>query len=173
VGTILGGSGFTSRITERVRTDEWLAYSVGTAFPTSTRDIGLFRTTAQTKNKNVPRPVAAILEEMRRMQQQPVSQDELGRAKEVLSNSFVLRLSFRFEIVVQLMMLEFNGYHAGYLDSPPARYGGVTVADFQRIAREYPRPNAITIFIIGDPAKFESAMQIFGLVHRLTVDSPG
>jgi predicted Zn-dependent peptidase len=61
---ILGGSGFSSRIMERIRTEEGLAYSVGTMFPTSTRDISLFWATAQTKNENVPRAVGAILEEI-------------------------------------------------------------------------------------------------------------
>ena len=170
---ILGGSGFTSRIMERVRTEEGLAYSVGTAFPTSTRDISLFRATAQTKNENVSRAVTAILEEMRRIQQQPVSQDELDRAKEALVNSFVFRFTSRYGIVVQLMTLEFNGYPADYLDTLLDRYRSVTVVDVQRVAREYLHPDVITIFIIGDPAKFESAMQTFGPVHRLTVDSPG
>ena len=170
---ILGGSGFTSRIMERVRTEEGLAYSVGTAFPTSTRDISLFRATAQTKNENVPRTVTAILEEMVRIQQQPVSQVELDRAKEALVNSFVFRFTSRTGIVVQLMTLEFNAYPLDYLDTVLDRYRGVTVADVQRVAREYLHPNAATIFIIGDPAKFESAMQSFGPVHRLAVESPG
>jgi len=170
---ILGGSGFTSRIMERVRTEEGLAYSVGTAFPTGTRDISLFRATAQTKNENVPRAVAAILEEMRRIQQQPVSQDELDRAKEAIVDSFVFRFTSRFGIVVQLMTLEFDGYPADYLDTLLDRYRGVTVADVQRVARQYLHPDAATIFVIGDPAKFESAMETFGPMHRLTVESPG
>ena len=170
---ILGGSGFTSRIMERVRDEEGLAYSVGTAFPTSTRDISLFRATAQTKNENVPRAVTVILEEMRRIQEQPVPQDELNRAKEALVNSFVFRFTSRFGIVVQLMTLEFNGYPADYLDTLLDRYRGVTVADVQRVAREYLHPDAATILIIGDPDKFETAMQTFGPVHRLTVESPG
>jgi predicted Zn-dependent peptidase len=170
---ILGGSGFSSRIMERIRTEEGLAYSVGTMFPTSTRDISLFWATAQTKNENVPRAVAAILEEMRRIQRQPVSQDELDRAKEALVNSFVFRFTSRFGIVVQLMTQEFNGYPADYLDTLLDRYRAVTVADVQRVAGEYLHPDASTILIIGDPTQFESAMRTFGPVHRLPAESPG
>jgi zinc protease len=170
---ILGGSGFSSRIMDRIRTEEGLAYSVGTSFPTGTRDISLFRATAQTKNENVPRAVGAILEEMRRIQQQPVSQEELDRAKEAFVNSFVFRFTSRFGVVMQLMMLEFNGYPADYLDTLLDRYRAVTVADIQRVAREYLHPDASTILIIGDPTKFESAMRTFGPVHRLPVESPG
>jgi len=150
-----------------------LAYSVGTSFPTGTRDISLFRATAQTKNENVPRAVGAILEEMRRIQQQPVTQEELDRAKEAFVNSFVFRFTSRFGVVVQLMMLEFNGYPTDYLDTLLDRYRAVTVADVQRVARQYLHPDASTILIIGDPTKFEPAMRTFGPVHRLPEESPG
>jgi predicted Zn-dependent peptidase len=171
--SILGGGGFSSRIMERVRTEEGLAYSVGTTFPTSSRDISLFRATAQTKNENVPRAVSAILEEMVRIQQEPVSQEELDRAKEAIINSFVFRFTSRFGIVVQLMTLEFNGYPPDHLETLLDRYRAVTVADIQRVARQYLHPDATTIFVIGDPTKFESAMASFGPVHRLPVETPG
>ena len=74
---------------------------------------------------------------------------------------------------MQLMMLEFNGYPADYLDTLLDRYRAVTVADVQRVAREYLHPDASTILIIGDPTKFESGMRTFGPVHRLPVESPG
>jgi predicted Zn-dependent peptidase len=170
---ILGSSGFTSRIMERVRSEEGLAYSVGPSFPTTSRDLSLFRATAQTKNENVPRAVAAILEEMARIQQQPVSQAELDRAKEAIVNSFVFRFTSRFGTVVQLMTLEFNGYPLDYFETLLDRYRAVTVADIQRVATQYLRPDATTILIVGDATKFESAMGTFGPVHRLSVDTPG
>jgi zinc protease len=170
---ILGGGGLNSRIMDRIRTEEGLAYSVGTSFPTGTRDISLFRATAQTKNENVPRAVGAILEEMQGMQRQPVSQEELDRAKEAIINSFVFRFTSCFGVVRQLMVQEFNGYPADYLDTLLDRYRAVTVADVQRVAREYLHPDASTILIIGDPTQFESAMRTFGPVHRLEVESPG
>ncbi|MBI2164422.1 MAG: insulinase family protein [candidate division NC10 bacterium] len=170
---ILGGSGFTSRIMERVRSEEGLAYSVGTSFPTGTRDLSLFRATAQTKNENVPRAVAAILEEMVRIQRQPVSWEELDRAQEAIINSFVFRFTSRFGTVVQLLTLEFNGYPPDYFETLLDRYRAITVADIHRVAQQYLRPDAATILIVGDPSKFESAMAAFGPVHRLPVDTPG
>ncbi len=170
---ILGGSGFTSRIPDRVRTEEGLAYSVGTAFPTSSRDISLFRATLQTKNENVPRAVAVILEEMTRIQGQPVTLEELDRAKEAIFNSFVFRFTSRFVTVVQLVTLEFDGYPPDYFETLLDRYRAVTVADIQRVARQYLRPDAATILIVGDAPIFEPAMAAFGPVHRLAVDSSG
>jgi predicted Zn-dependent peptidase len=170
---ILGGSGFTSRIMERVRSEEGLAYSVGTSFPTTSRDISLFRATVQTKNENVPRAVSAILEEMTRIQREPVTPEELERAKEAIINSFVFRFTSRFGTVVQLLTLEFDGYPSDYYETLLDRYRSVTPADIQRVARQYLRPDASTIVVVGDATKFESAMASFGPVHRLSVEPPG
>lgn len=170
---ILGGSGFTSRIMERVRTEEGLAYSVGTTFPTNSRDVSLFRATLQTKNENVPRAVAAILEEMERIQREPVAPEELERAKEAIINSFVFRFSSRFGTVVQLLNLEFDGYPQDYLDTLLDRYRAVSIADVQRVARAYLHPDTTTIFVVGDATKFESAMTAFGPVHVVSVEPAG
>jgi predicted Zn-dependent peptidase len=170
---ILGASGFSSRITEHVRVREGLAYSVGTWFPTTSPELGLFRAIAQTKNENVPRTVAAILEEMVRMQQQPVSPEELEGAKEAIINSFLFRFTSRFGTVVQLLMVEFAGYPSDYFDTLLDRYRAVTAEDIRRVAAQYLRPDAATILVIGDPTKFESAMGSFGPVRSLAVETPG
>jgi predicted Zn-dependent peptidase len=164
---MLGGGGFTSRIMERVRTEEGLAYSVASSFPISTRDIGLFRVTVQTKNENVPRAVGAILEEMRRLQEHPVTPEELERAKDSLINSFVFRFSSRFSTVNQLLTLEVDDYPPDYYKTLLDRYRAVTVEDIQRVALRYLRPDATTVMAVGDVSKFESALEVFGPLHRL------
>ncbi len=45
---ILGGGGFSSRLTDRIRTEEGLAYSVFSVFPTGGRDVSVFRVSLQT-----------------------------------------------------------------------------------------------------------------------------
>ncbi len=164
---ILGGGGFTSRIMERVRTEEGLAYSVSSSFPTSTRDISLFRVTVQTKNENVPRAVGVILEEMRRLQEYPVTAEELRGAKDAFINSFVFRFSSRFRTVTQLLTLELDDYPPDYYETLLDRYRAVTVEDIRRVAGRYLRPDATTILTVGDVSKFEAAMKAFGPLHRL------
>jgi len=164
---ILGGGGFSSRIMERVRTDEGLAYSVASSFPTSSRDVSLFRVTVQTKNENVPRAVRAILEEIGRMQNQLVSPMELDGAKEAIVNSFVFRFTSRFSVVTQLLTLELDGYPPDYYDTLLDRYRAVTREDVQRVARQYLRPDAVSIVVVGNAAAFEPAMAAFGPVRHL------
>jgi predicted Zn-dependent peptidase len=166
---ILGGSGFTSRIMERVRTEEGLAYSVSSSFPTSSRDIGLFRVTVQTKNESVPRAVRMILDEMERMRDAPVTPGELAGAKDALINSFVFRFTSRFSTVTQLLTLEFDDYPPDYLESLLDRYRAVTREDVQRVARQYLRPDAATVLVVGGAAQGESGLAAFGPVHHLSL----
>jgi predicted Zn-dependent peptidase len=164
---ILGGGGFSSRIMERVRTDEGLAYSVASSFPTSSRDVSLFRVTVQTKNENVPRAVRVILDEMGRMQTQLVSPRELDGAKEAIANSFVFRFTSRFSVVTQLLTLELDGYPPDYYDTLLDRYRAVTREDVQRVARQYLRPDAVSILVVGNVTAVEPAMAAFGPVRQL------
>ena len=167
---ILGGSGFSSRIMDRVRTDEGLAYSVGTSFPTGWPVTGPFRATAQTKNENVSRAVTVILEEMERIRREPVSPAELTRALQAIENSYVFRFSSRYGTVVQLMRLEFDGEPADYYETLLDRYRAVTVADIQRVASTYLHPDAATIVVVGDASKFEAQLARFGPVDRIPPD---
>lgn len=169
---ILGGSGFTSRIMERVRTEEGLAYSVSSSFPTSSRDISLFRVTVQTKNDSVPRAVRMILDEMTRMRDEPVTPAELAGAKDALINSFVFRFTSRYSVVTQLLTLEFDDYPPDYLESLLDRYRAVTREDIQRVARQYLRPDAATTLVVGAVAQHEAGLAAFGPVRRVSLPGP-
>jgi predicted Zn-dependent peptidase len=123
--------------------------------------------TVQTKNENVPRAVGVILEEMRRLQEFPVTTEELLGAKDAFINSFVFRFSSRFRTVTQLLVLELDGYPPDYYETLLDRYRAVTAEDIRRVAGRYLHPDAATILTVGDIAKFESAMEAFGPLRHL------
>jgi zinc protease len=166
---ILGGGGFSSRIMDRVRSEEGLAYSVFSSFPVGTRDISLFRVTVQTKNENVPRAARTILDEMARMRESLVTPTELAGAQEAIINSFVFRFTSRFSVVTQLLTLEFDEFPPDYLDTLLDRYRAVTREDVQRVARQYLRPDDTTILVVGNTAPIEAALSALGPVTRLPV----
>ena len=71
MNSILGGGSFSSRITESVRSNEGLAYSARSAFPTGGREPDLFQATVQTKT-GIDRP--------RRRAPHPGAQEDAGRS---------------------------------------------------------------------------------------------
>ena len=64
---ILGGGGFTSRITRRVRSDEGLAYNTGSAFERPVLYPGTFRVWFQTKHETAAFGTRLITDEIQRI----------------------------------------------------------------------------------------------------------
>jgi zinc protease len=167
---ILGSSGFNSRLMDRLRTSEGMTYGAWSSFPTGGNVLGLFRAGLQTKNENVPRAVAGILEEMRRLQEEPVTATELDRAKDAIINSFVFRFTSRFGTVTRLLMLEVTGEPPDYYDTLLDRYRQLTPADLQRVARHHLHPDRSVVLVVGATEAFEAALAPFGPVQQIPLD---
>ncbi len=167
---ILGSSGFNSRLMDRLRTGEGMTYGAWSSFPTGGNVLGLFRAGLQTKNENVPRAVAGILEEMRRLQEERVPAAELDRAKEAIINSFVFRFTSRFGTVTRLLMLEVTGEAPDYYDTLLDRYRQVTPGDLQRVARQYLHPDQSIVLVVGAAGPIEAALSPFGPVRQIPLD---
>ncbi len=162
---ILGGNGFSSRLVERLRTREGLAYAVGSSFPTTNPSRSLFRVSVQTASPNALRAVQAIQEEMRRLQQEPVSRAELNSAKDFLVNNFAFRFSSRFATLQQLLSLEIQGRPVDDLETLMDRFRAVTAGDIQQAARNYLHPDELTIVVMGGPPELADQLRALGPVR--------
>lgn len=165
---LLGGGGFTSRITKRVRSAEGLAYSVGSRFGTDGRLPGLFRVVASTRTDATARAVSAILDEIKRLRDEPVPAPELEAAKEALVNSFLFWFADPTQTVRRLMSLEFEGLPPDYYQTLLDRYRVVTPEALQEVARRYLKPGDLAIVIVGDSKTLQGALSPFGTVKRLS-----
>ncbi len=85
---ILGGGGFTSRLVKRIRSDEGLAYSAGSSFELSQYWPGLFSMSYQSKSETVAFAAQIALEEMNRIRDEMVSEEELSVSKNSVIDAF-------------------------------------------------------------------------------------
>ena len=151
---ILGGGSLTSRLGERVRNDEGLAYSVSSSYPISTRDTNFFIAAAQTKTESTVQAIQSILDEIKTIRSTPVSRNEFETAKEVFLYSYVFRYTEPARSLAALMELEFDGLPPDTLEKEFAGYNAVKPEDIERVAKKYLRPEELTIFVVGDFPKF-------------------
>ncbi|MFH0800895.1 MAG: pitrilysin family protein [bacterium] len=162
---ILGGGSFNSRIMQKVRSDEGLAYSCSSRFSTNTRERGTFEASCQTKGPTTHRAAALIKAEIERIMASPVTDSELAWAKDSYSNSFVFTLAPPRRMLINTLLLEYQGmpsdYYQNYLDN----IRKVTRADILRVAKTYLHPGAMAILLVGKPSSFEKSFEDLGAVN--------
>lgn len=153
---ILGGGSFSSRITKIVRSDNGLAYSTGSRFSGGTLYPGTFTASCQTKNSTVVFAAQLMLNEIERIRNEPVPEEDLEFARTARVNAFPAqfggggRSGAMFGTLRNFANLEFNNRPMDYYDTYVQRYEAVTVEDIQRVAQEYLRPENMIIMISGN-----------------------
>jgi zinc protease len=155
---ILGAGGFSSRLVKVVRSKAGLAYSVTSAFETG-KFPGAFIVSVQTKNKTANEAISLILQQLREIQEKPVSDDELEGAKKFLIGSFPLTIDRQSEITSFMLGIEVYGLGLDYADRYPKLIGAVTKEDVQDVARKYLHPDALDLVVVANQgeAKIDKA----------------
>ncbi|MFA7405085.1 MAG: pitrilysin family protein [Pelobacteraceae bacterium] len=163
---ILGGS-FTSRLTLEIRTNQGLAYSVGSHFDIGRRFTGSFIAETETKAESTVKAINLMKKIIAELTKEPVSDSELSAAREYMINSFMFGFTSPASIVTQRARLEYYGYPDGYLEQYRDNIAKVTKADILNAARKYLHPDAFKLVVIGDSAKFDQPLTTLGKVREL------
>lgn len=176
---ILGGGSFTSRITTKVRSDEGLAYNTGCRFTPQVRFPGTFFGYVQTRCATVHYAVSLILEEFRRIREEPASDPEMETARDHFLNSFPNKFYTTSAAMDALARLEYDGFPRDYFDTYRDRIRSVTKEDVQRVAQKYVRPDDMTLLVVGDiePCragceKHPGSLEALGKVTILELEDP-
>jgi zinc protease len=168
---ILGGEAFASRLFRDVRAEKGLAYSAGTALRPGNLDYGIFVAYCDTKTASTRQAIAAIIDNIRRIREEPVSDEELQLAKESFLNSFVFSFSDSSQIVNRQMSLEYYGLPKDFLQKYRDEVVRVTKEDLLRVGRKYLHPDGMIILTIG-PADVAQQLSVFGPVNKIPLESP-
>jgi zinc protease len=150
---ILGGGGFTSRITHRVRTEEGLAYDAGSRFDGGEFYPPPFRAFLQTKSASVARATAIVFEEMKRIATEPVSDAELATTRQGIIDRFPAVFGGKARVAERFAHDEITGRYAQDPDFWQAyrqRVAAVTQDDVRRVAARHLDPAAAAVLIVGD-----------------------
>lgn len=147
---ILGGGGFISRITQRVRSDEGLAYSAGSSFRAGTYYPGTFTAGFQSQNPRCAQATGIVLEEVRRMREEKVTEEELDVAKNYVIEIFPRFFATAGQIAGTFATDEFTKREPGYWKKYRDRVAAVTPDEILRVSQKYLKPHQLVILGVGE-----------------------
>ncbi len=153
---ILGGGGFTSRLVNRIRSDEGLAYSVNSRFEGGFYYADPWRLVFQTKARSTAYAVDIALTEIRRIREERVTDEELTTAKNSFIEGFPSRMPSAGAIAGALAAEEVTGRYPRdprYFAEYTSRIQAVTAEDVQRVAQRLLDPQEMTFLLVGSAAE--------------------
>ncbi len=160
MNTLLGGS-FTSRLNQNLRETRGYTYGAGSSF-SMRREPGPFLASAEVTGTKTDSALIEFMKELNAIRD-TVPMAELEKAKQYLE----LQLPSAFEttggIASQLLTVALYDLPLDYFASYSRQIRAVSQADVHRVARQYVRPEALAIVIVGDRASIEPALRRAGI----------
>ncbi len=147
---ILGGGGFSSRLTTEVREKRGLAYSTY-AYLAPLDRTGIYMGGVGTANARVAESLDVIRAEWRRMAEEGVTAEELQKAKQYLTGAWPLRFDGNAKIAAMLVGLQRDGFGPEYLEQRNGLVEAVSLEDIARVAAKWLRPDELRFVVVGRP----------------------
>jgi predicted Zn-dependent peptidase len=146
---ILGGSGFTSRLIQRVRSDEGLAYGAGSSFGLGVFWPTTFQAGYASKNPTVAYALEIVLEELDRIRREPVTEAELRVSKSSFIDTFPRSFESAAQIANTFAQDELIGRPHDYWYAYRERIQAVGADDVRRVAQRNLRPEDLVMLVVG------------------------
>ena len=148
LNTLLGG-GMSSRLFQNVREKQGLVYSIFSEL-NPFRDTGLLSVYAGASRESAPKVVQSIVNEFRQLKQNPISDEELKRAKDQLKGSLMLSLESSTARMSNLARQEMYYDRFFGMDEIIERIQAVTVESLLESANELFQPERIAVTVLGN-----------------------
>jgi zinc protease len=147
---IVGGGGFSSRLTVEVREKRGLAYSVY-SYLMPLDHAGAFIGSLATENKSVKESISLVKAELRRVLHDGVTAKELEEAKTYLTGSYPLRFDSNAKIADELVGIALLELGIDYVENRNGLIEAVSLDDMARVAPRFLDPDRFAITVVGNP----------------------
>jgi zinc protease len=166
------GGGFSSRLFNDIRTKRGLAYGVGGGVGTNFGHPGILQISMGTKSQSTIEAIQAVREDIDDLAKQPITDDEIQRAKDGILNAFIFRLDSPDKILSERMTYEYYGYPPDWLDKYQAEIKKVTAADVNRVAAKYLHKDQLAVLVVGNTKEFDKPLTSLGEVKEIDIAIP-
>ncbi len=168
---VLGG-GFSSRLFNRVRTKEGLAYSTGSGWGAGYDMPGDYMAMASTKSGSTVKALNVIKEEIHKISESEVTDAEIQQAKDSILNGIAFDFDSTGKIVNRLLQYEYFGYPPDFLQRYEDNVRKVTKAELLTVAKKYWDTNKMFVLIVGNTKEFDETLASLGQVTKWDISIP-
>lgn len=169
---VLSG-GFSSRLMQVVRSELGLAYSVFGNYGSGLYFPGTFTAGVMTQSDSTAAAIDAIIAQIRRLQDELITQEELDSTRDQFLNTLVFQYPGISSVLRERMNNDYAGLPPDTFEQLVAQIQQVTVADVQAVARRYLQTEGIKILVVGNAQEVGDQLQRFGAVQMLDISIPG
>jgi zinc protease len=166
------GGGFASRLFRNIRTAQGLAYSVGGGIGTGFDHPGIERLSMGTKSTTTVESIQALYAQIDDLQTNPISEDEIKRAKDSILNSFVFNFDTPNKVLSERMRYEFYKYPLDFLEKYRSGIEKIGAPDVARVAAKYVHKAQLQVLVVGNTAEFDKSLSTLGPVKTIDISIP-
>jgi zinc protease len=164
--------GFSGRLMRIVRSQMGLAYAVFGSYGSNNFFPGTFTSGVMTRSASTAEAIEAIIEQIERLQNELVSEEELRDTRDRFLNSLVFQYESRASVLNERLSYEYAGLPPDTFDQLVEEIRQVTAEDIQEAARNYLRPDALQILVVGNGAEIGDQLEQFGDVNEIDITIP-
>ena len=167
---ILGGEG-ANRLQRVLRSERGLTYGASAEFQ-ALRQSGDFAANTDTRSDATAEVLRVIVEEITKLQRDRVSDRELSDAQAYLTGNFPLTIETPEDIAAQVLNAIFYGLPLSDIENYRELVNAITPDDIQRVAREYLKPDRLSVVLVGNASAFVKDLAGVGFPKYEQIELP-
>ena len=168
VNSVLGG-GFSGRLFSNLR--ERNGYTYGSYSGFGPRKLGgVFSATAQVRNEVTAAATKEIFNELRRLRDSLIPEQELSLQRTYLAGNYLISLENNRRIAERLQEIDLYDLPADYWETYARRIMGVTPQKAEELAHRYIDPENLVVVVVGKAQEVRKQLEALGPVTVYDTD---
>jgi zinc protease len=160
---ILGGGRFASRLVDEVRAKRGLTYDIRSSFDSYGLK-GAFEVSTYTRVDSTLGAIQAILDQIKKIRTEKVSQKELSETQSFYNGYFPLQFETPEQIANQILIVELYDLGEDYIKNYRNNISAVTADDVLRVAQKYLDPDNIKLVVVSKADQVKTGLESLGEV---------
>ena len=143
------GSGASSRLFLELREEKGYTYGSYSEFTAQTYP-GVFEATSEQRNNVTKGAMDSLIDELRKMREEPVPAAEMDESKRSIVAIFALSLERPANLLDRWLTVKYYGLPVAYWDTYPAQVNAVNAQTIEQTAKKYIDLDHLQIVVVGD-----------------------